>query len=144
MKKNCWFNMQEKGKLPSLWLQGQLRIHHPPDKLRSWEDTDVLLKLWSWKKKPAKKPKQNNKKKKSPQKPNQHTSRCVFCFFSPIMPEEQCNNPTHRCTTLLMGVKNGVSTGELLTPAGTARVISNAKQHTPKSRKYRQKADLCR
>lgn len=26
-KKSCWFNKQEKRKLPSLWLQGQLRNH---------------------------------------------------------------------------------------------------------------------
>lgn len=77
--------MQEKGKLPSLWLQGQLRIRHPPDKLRSWEDTDVLLKLWSWKKKnQPKNPNKTTKKKNHPKNQTNTLQGVCFAFSAPL------------------------------------------------------------
>lgn len=66
-----------------------------------------------------------------------------FAFSAPLCQKSDVTQPNLQVHHPANGVKDGVNTGELLTPAGTAIVISNAKQHGPKERKCLQKADLC-
>jgi len=58
-----------------------------------------------------------------------------FAFSAPLCQRSDVTQPNSQMHHPANGGKNGVSTGQVLTPAGTARVTSNAKQHGPKEKK---------
>lgn len=58
-----------------------------------------------------------------------------FAFSSPGCQKNNVTQASPQMHHPASGVENGVSTGELLAPAGKAKVTSNAKQHRPKEEK---------